>query len=95
MFLWLQRDFQQFCPIHHALYAGRGNSLPCNAVDLVEGVWFQYSLIGCTDEDLEPQCSRPLITQQLEKAQIGTIRNASLSSESEVTLVWLRKTGKQ
>lgn len=38
--LWLQRDLQHFCPVDHPLHAGCGDSLPSNAVDLVEGVGF-------------------------------------------------------
>lgn len=54
VFLWLQSDLQHFCPVDHSLEAGRGNGLPRDSVDLVEGVGFQDPLIGCTNEDLEP-----------------------------------------
>lgn len=63
--LWLQRDHQHFGPAHHPLHAGRGDSLPCDAVDLVKGVWFQELLVRCADIDLEPQLSSALVPAKL------------------------------
>lgn len=49
---WLQGDLQHFGPGDHPLHAGRGDSFPGNAVDLVESVRFQEPLVGRPDEDL-------------------------------------------
>lgn len=50
--LWLERNLQHFGPTHHPLYTRRGDGLPGDAVDLVESVWFQESLVGCPYVDL-------------------------------------------
>lgn len=63
--LWLQRDLQHLGPVHHPLHAGRGDSLPSDAVDLVKGVWFQELLVRCADVDLEPQRSCALVPVEL------------------------------
>lgn len=65
--LWLQRDLQHFGPIHHPLHAACGDSLPSDAVDLVESVGFQEPLICCPNEDLQHQWSCSLVPMELEK----------------------------
>ena len=50
--LWLEGNLQHFGPIHQPLYTRRGDRLPSDAVDLVESVWFQGSLVGCSYVDL-------------------------------------------
>lgn len=69
MFLWLQSDLQHFCPVDHSLEAGCGNGLPRDSVDLVEGVGFQDPLIGCTNEDLEPEGICTLVPVELVRAK--------------------------
>lgn len=71
--LWLQRDLQHFGPVHHPLHAGRGNSLPGDAVDLVKGVRFQDLLIRCADIDLEPHLSCALVPAKLIKKKERTL----------------------
>lgn len=66
--LRLQRDFQHFSPVDHPLQAGRGDSLPSDAMDLVEGVGLQEPLVCRPDENLQPQWSRAVVPNKLWKA---------------------------
>lgn len=65
MVLWLERDLQHFGPVYHPLHAGRGDGLPGDAVDLVEGVGLQDPLVSCSYEDLQPQWSCALVPTEL------------------------------
>lgn len=49
---WFKRNLQHFSPVDHRLHAGCGNSLPGDAMNLVEGVGFQEPLISCPNEHL-------------------------------------------
>lgn len=63
--LGLQRDFQHFGSVGHPLHTGRCDGLPSDAMHLVESVWLQQPLVGCSYEDLQPQWSRALVPKEL------------------------------
>lgn len=50
---WQKWDFQDFGVGEDGLVAGGGHGLPRDAVDLVEGVWPQQTVVRRPDEQLQ------------------------------------------
>lgn len=53
--LWQQRDLQDLGVVVHGLVARGGHRLPCDTVDLVEGVGPQQPVVSSANEELQGQ----------------------------------------